>query len=728
MIKSSANKELNKPSNKIIVTAALPYANGSLHIGHLLEYVQADVYSRFLKLIGKDVLYICASDMHGTPIEINAKKVGMKPEKFAEKYLKEHQKDFSNFLIDFDNFYKTHSSENEKLVNSFFEKLREKGLVYTKEIEQFYDEKAKQFLPDRFIKGKCPSCSSEDQYGDICESCGDTYSPTDLIDPFSTISGSKPVMRKSTHYFFKLSKFSGKLKKWFNSKSSGIQPEIRNWLLGWLEKGLVDWCISRDAPYFGFAIPGSKKECGSEKYFYVWLDAPIGYISSTQNYCQNVLKNEPKVNWENYWKDGEVYHIIGKDIVYFHYLFWPAMLMAMEIPLPKLNVHGFITVNGKKMSKSRGTFFTAADFNKLYGAESLRFYYASHLDSKVVDVDLNFKDFQAVVNNVMMGNLGNFCYRTLTFAQKNYGEIDNVAKEKVLEDQINKLLKQIKEDYHNLDFKNAVKKILKISDLGNAYFQKSEPWVNKEDDEVKGKVGFCVNLARNLAIVVCPILPEFSCKIAGSLDEKNFSFSDLSFSWTGKIKKCKMLVKKIEKLPEEEASNEMSKKVLVKKDKELNDDVFPLKMAVGKIVEVNDHSQADKLYLLKVNFGSKIGKRQVVAGLKEKFSIKELFGRKAIFCINLQPAKLRGELSEAMTLMAEDKKGNLAFLDPGGSKVGSLVEFKGLKSSEEEVTFKDFLKLKMVVKSGKIVYGNYELVIGEKLVTVKGVDEGARIC
>jgi len=723
----SVVKKIDDFSDKVVVTAALPYANGSLHIGHMLEYIQVDIFCRFLKLIGKDALYICASDMHGTPIEVNARKSGVKPEKFAEKYWKEHQKYFSAFLVDFDNYYKTHSKENENLVNLFFKTFSDKDLIYTKEIEQFYDEKAKQFLPDRFVKGKCPKCQAVDQYGDNCESCGDTYSPTDLINPLSTISGSKPVLRKSTHYFFKLSKFSSKLKKWFDSASSGIQPEIRNWLSNWLKKGLKDWCISRDEPYFGFAIPGSKKECGAKKYYYVWLDAPVGYISSTQNYCQKILNGKKKCNWEDYWKSGQIYHFIGKDIVYFHYLFWPAMLMAMDIPFPKLNVHGFITVNGKKMSKSRGTFFTAAEFLKMYEAESLRFFYASHLDKKIVDVDLNFTDFKAVVNNVLMGNLGNFCYRTLTFAEKNYGKVESIKQEKDLQIKINKLIVGIKENYLTMDFKNAVKKILEIADLGNAYFQKTEPWANKEDKKVKEKVGFCVNLARNLAIIVNPILPEFSCKVAGALGEKNnWQWDDLSFTWAGKVKTCKMLVDKIEKLPTVGKNNETSINQTDKREKKGN--VFPLKMAVGKIQEVKDHPQADKLYLLKVNFGSRIGIKQVVAGLKDNFTINELLGKKTVFCINLQPAKLRGELSQAMTLMAEDKKKNLAFLNPGDAKLGSSVKFNGLVNSDQEITFKEFLKLKMVVKSGEIIYDKRVMMVAGNPIKVSGIEEGAKIC
>ncbi len=687
---------------KTVVTAALPYANGYLHIGHLLEYLQADIFTRFLKLIGEEALYICAADMHGTPVEVNALKAGKKPEEFAKFFLKEQKKDFESFLIKFDNYYKTHSEENKELALHFFNELKKKDLIYTKESEQMYDEKEKRFLPDRFIKGNCPKCKAEDQYGDICEKCGSTYSPEDLIDPYSTVSNSKPIMKKTTHYYFKLSKLSKDLEKWLNNPKSGIQREIKNWLNNWIKEGLRDWCISRDEPYFGFEIPNSKKETGAKKFFYVWLDAPIGYISSTKNYC-----DKKKCNWEDYWYKGNVHHIIGKDIVYFHYLFWPAMLKSVGIPIPKMTTHGFITVNGEKMSKSRGTFFTIADFRKLYHPESLRFFYASHIDRKVVDIDLNLKDFQAVTNNVLMGNLGNYCYRTFTFAEKNYGEIKEVAEEKKLTKEINSLLKEIKQDYQEQNFKKAVKNILKISDLGNSYFQNSEPWKDKEKKQAI--VGYCINLARNLAIISSPILPEFSDKVYSALGEKKLSWEDISFEWKGEIKKPEMLVEKID----------------VEKNETPEEETFPLSMKVGKILEIKDHPNADSLYLFKVDFADE--KRQVVAGLKKYFKPEDLLNKKTAFCMNLKKAKLRGELSEAMILVADDEK-NLSLLDIGDAEPGTPVEFSGLKGVEKEVSYGDFQKIKMVVKGKGIIYEGKKLLCKEKPVTTSGVKEGAYIC
>ncbi len=537
------------PSNpktlRTIITAALPYANGPIHIGHLLEYIQADIYSRFLKLSGEDALYICASDMHGTPIEINAQKAGQKPEIFVEKYWLEHQADFKSFLIHFDNYYKTHSPENKELAEFFYSTLKKKGLIYRKIIQVMYCDHCKRSLPDRYVKGICPHCQAADQYGDVCEKCGSVLKSVDLINPYCIICNNKPRLKDSEHYFFKLSNFAKELKTWFDSAASHIQPEVRNWLERWFEKGLDDWCVSRDAPYFGFEIPDSKKETGETKYFYVWLDAPIGYISSTKNYCDN-----HKLDWKDYWYHGQVQHFIGKDIAYFHLLFWPAMLIGVGLPLSQVNIHGFITVNGEKMSKSRGTFLTAKDFLKLYTAEALRFYYASHLDRKVIDVDLSFPELKAVVNSVLLGNLGNFCYRTLVFTEKNYGAVKEIAAEAELREKINLLIKSVEYAYSTFDFKSAVRDILQIADLANAYFQKAEPWKSKESPQTKAAIGFCINLARNLAILVSPILPEFSPKIYTALAGKNLLWKDLSFEWKGKVGKVDVLVEKIEEVKE----------------------------------------------------------------------------------------------------------------------------------------------------------------------------------
>lgn len=682
---------------RIVITAALPYANGPLHIGFLLEAIQADIYARFLRLLQKDVLYICASDMHGTPIEVNAKKAGIEPEKFVHRFWKEHKEDLDSFLISLDNFHKTHSTENKELSTYFFTELKKKKYLYIKNMDVMHCPHCQRTLPDRYVKGTCPLCNIPDQYGDVCEGCGSVLKGTDLRNPQCSLCGNTPIVKTSPHYFFKLSAFTEKLKHWFKSDKS-IQPEVSHLLKEWLDKGLEDWCISRDAPYFGFEIPDSKKETGEKKYFYVWLDAPIGYISSTKNYC-----DKKKSSWEKYWKKGSVYHFIGKDIIYFHFLFWPAMLMAMNIPPPKMiTAHGFITVDGQKMSKSRGTFFTAKDFIKLFPAETLRFYYASHLDRKVVDVNLQLEELKAVANNVLVGNIANFCYRVLTFAEKNYGAITKIAEEKKLQQEIEILIADINTNYQDMDFKSAVKNILKITDLGNAYFQKAAPWTDPAKAEAA--VGWCVTIARNAAILVSPILPELSRKVHAAMKEKDLSWDDLHFRWKGKLKLVEKLAVKIEELP-------TTKK-------------FPLELRVGEIVEVKDHPNADSLYLFQVDFGKE--KRQVVAGLKKYRKPEQLLHQKAVFCVNLKPAKLRGEKSEAMILVADDGK-NIALLQHPKAEKGDEALFAGLTHSSAEITFEEFLKLNLVIQKGKIIFEDKILAIHHHEISVQGVKEGAKV-
>ncbi len=702
----------------LIITAALPYANGSIHIGHLLEYIQADISARFWRLMQRDVLYICASDMHGTPIEVNAAKEGMAPEVFVEKYWKEHQQDFKTFLIQFDEYYKTHSSENKELAELFYTVLKKKGYIYHKKMPVMFCEKCVRSLPDRFVKGICPKCQTVDQYGDVCESCGSVLKSFDLVKPYCVICKNVPVRKEKEHYFFKLSAFNAQLQAWLVS-SGGLQSEMKNWLQAWMDKGLEDWCISREAPYFGFEIPDCVSEIGEVRYFYVWLDAPIGYISATRHYCAKRFGESGK-KWEKYWYKGDIQHFIGKDIAYFHFLFWPAMLMAMGINMPNLTVHGFITVNGQKMSKSRGTFFTAKDFAALYPVEGLRFYYASHLDRKLVDVDLNFEELRAVNNNVLMGSLGNFCYRVLTFAQKNYGAVSEIAEEKALHALVLGLVADVKEAYMAQDFKSAVKGILQIADMGNSYFQQSEVWKNKESNMSRAKVGWCVNLARNLAILVSPVLPEFSLKIQnifGHFGHQVLLWKDVSFLWKGKLGDVPLLVKKIE-LVEQKAQ-------------------FPLRMMVGEILNVRNHPNADSLYLLQVDFGTEAGfvnegVRQVVAGLKKFLKPEELQGRKVVFCVNMKPAKLRGEMSEAMVLAADDGV-HLGLLQFKDCVKGDEVMFEGMKANLAEVGYEEFAKLKMeLLGSGlakNVVYEGRKLksVRGGVEVRCEGVKEGSRV-
>ncbi len=696
-----------KKREKIVITAALPYANGPIHIGHLLEYIQADIYTRFLKLQGKDALYICASDMHGTPIEVNARKVGKEPEKFANEFWKEHQHDFASFLIHFDNYYKTHSPENKEFAEKFFLELKKKKFILTKKMNVIYCPYCGRYLPDRYVKGTCPNCTTADQYGDVCEHCSRALKGIDLVNPKCSLCGRTPVQKESEHYFFTLSKFADTLKKWISSPASGLQPEVCNWLKEWLAKGLEDWCISRDAPYFGFEIPHSLEETGEKKYFYVWHDAPLGYISSTKNYCdtQN-QKLKTKLRWEDYWSKGKVHHFIGKDIAYFHFLFWPAELLGMGMPLPQLTVHGFITVNGQKMSKSRGTFFTARDFLKLYPAESLRFFYAHHLDRRVIDVDINFADFIALNNNVLMGNLGNFCYRVLTFAEKNYGEVQEIAAEKELLARVEKLVEEVGRNYAELDFKSAVKNILQIADIGNAYFQNSEVWKKKDDPDSRKVVGLSVNIARVLSILISPALPSFAGKVQSVFGEKDLKWNSIGLGWKGKLRKVEFLVQKLEHLPSTQK--------------------FPLRMVVGKILSVADHPNADSLYVLQVDLGPELGKKRVVAGLKKQIAKDLLLNRQVVFCANMKPAKIRGELSEAMIMVGDDGS-TVAPLEVQKTKVGEEVHFEGMENSSQEIAFDDFKKLELYVKGARVFFEGKKLVGQGEDVICHGVKEGTRI-
>lgn len=648
-------------------------------------------------MVEKDVVFCCADDTHGTPIELKAKELGIKPEELIARFHKEHQEDFKTFHIEFDSYYSTNSKENKYFSDLIFKRLKENGFIYKKEIFSMYSKKSKRFLPDRFIKGSCPKCKAPDQYGDVCENCGATYKPTDLINPYSVTDGSKPVLKKTEHYFFKLSKFSKKLESWLD-QNKNLQKEVVNFIKNWIKDGLEDWDISRDKPYFGFKIPDS------ELYYYVWLDAPIGYISSFANFLKKDVKKAEKI-----WNKSDVIHFIGKDIAYFHFLFWPAILLGSDFSLPKsLHVHGFLTVNGEKMSKSRGTFFTAKDFAQKYNPEYLRYYYANMLSKKLADIDLNFDDFIDRVNHELAGNLGNFCYRVLSFTNKNFsGKIKSLDNNKLLIDEINKKIKKIKNCYEDLNFNEAANEILLISDLGNKYFQNNEPWklIKKDKDKVQKICGLCLNIAKNLSILIQPILPKFSYELQKQLNVKNTTWKDLNFNLKEhKINKEKILIEKIEEKIEEE---------------------FPLNLKVAKVISVEDHANADKLYVLKIDLGTE--KRQLVAGLKPYYSKKEFENKKIIVVTNLKHAKLRGIESQGMLLAAENAEGTVGLLRVKDSEPGLEVKFGDLKNSKEEISFENFQKIKMKVKGGKVIFNGLELKADKEAVSVEKIKDNARV-
>jgi len=695
-------------TKRIVVTSALPYANGQIHIGHLVEYIQTDIFVRFLKLIGKDAIYCCADDTHGTPIEIKASQLKIKPEELIKKVHKEHLEDFKSFHINFDSYYSTNSEENKHYADKIFNALKDKDLIYTKDVENFYDEKEKRFLPDRYVKGECPKCGALDQYGDVCEKCNATYKPIDLVNPYSTVSGEKPIRKSSEHYFFKLSELSDKLDKYL-TENKNLQPEIVNYVRNWIKEGLQDWDISRDGPYFGFKIPGE-----ADKYYYVWLDAPVGYIASTENYCNQNNLNTEKDYWKN--KESEIIHFIGKDIIYFHFLFWPAMLMESGFNVPNnIIVHGFLTINGEKMSKSRGTFFTAKEALKLFEPEYLRYYYAKNLSKKMSDIDLDIKDFQDSINNELVANIGNFTYRVLSFLDKNYdGEITTIDDQKDLEKDIFELVEKVKDDYSDANFKSAVKNILHISAIGNRYFQDTEPWklIKYDRDKVQEILGFCVNIVKNLSILLSPILPELSAQLNQHLNLEQASWEHIDFKLINhKTNKPKIIFNRIEED--------------IKIDLEDKEKTFPLDLKVAKILEAKDHPDAEKLLVLQIDLGKE--KRQLVAGLKGHYTPEDLIGKQIIVVSNLKPAKLRGVDSQGMLLAASTKdKSSVTVLEAPKSLPGDQVIVDNHKINDKQITFDDFQKIKIITKENNALFNDLVLKTKKEDIHVEAKD-GLRI-
>jgi len=508
---------------KILVTNGLPYANGPLHLGHILEGVQTDIWVRWQKMRGNDCIYVCGEDAHGTPIMLSAQKQNLAPETFITTIKKQHADDFAGFYIDFDNFYTTHSEENQELAVAIYKKLQIRDDIEQKTIEQLYDPNANMFLPDRFVKGTCPRCKALNQYGDSCEICGATYSPTELIDPISAISGAKPIQKSSVHYFFKLEKYADMLKSWMKS---ALQPEIINKLNEWFAVGLKPWDISRDAPYFGFKIPDTE-----DKYFYVWLDAPIGYIASFKNLCVK-RKN---LNFDEYWQDGsktELYHFVGKDVVYFHALFWPAILTGAGLRKPTaVFTHGLLTVNGQKMSKSRGTSITARDYLNQLNPEYLRYYLAAKLNNRIDDIDLNFDDFVARVNSDLVGKIVNIASRCTGFITKNFNsKLAPTCDKPELFADFSETAETIAHAYENREYSMAVRTIMSLADQANQYIDEKKPWtLNKQDPtnpEIQKICTVGLNLFRLLILYLKPILPKMAEESEQFLKIKPLTWED----------------------------------------------------------------------------------------------------------------------------------------------------------------------------------------------------------
>ncbi|MFA5625415.1 MAG: methionine--tRNA ligase [Bradymonadales bacterium] len=676
---------------RLLITSGLPYANGPIHLGHMVEAVQTDVFARAMRMRGHEALYMCADDTHGTPIELRAHELGVRPEDLIAEAAASHKADFAGFGIDFANYYTTHSEENRELSNAFFSRMKAGGYIHERTVKQLYSEELERFLPDRFVKGKCPKCGATEQYGDVCESCKARYDAVDLVDARCVLDGNVPVVRESAHLFVSLSDFSEFLREYCLSESIG--ESIRGFVLSWIDEGLQDWNISRDKPYFGFEIPGYK-----DKYFYVWMDAPIGYLASTWDWCKRNGRT-----LESYWKDAgtEIWHFIGKDIIYFHCLFWPAMLKAAGYNLPhRIHTHGFLTVNGKKMSKSRGTFILAADYLKHLPADYLRFYIASKLSTGVEDIDLNIEDFYFKTRSGLIDNLANLHNRSFSFAESKLGgelgELGADAASRVVLARARDLVSEAIECYETIDTAAVMRKLLELGDLGNAYYQEQAPWSLLKGDaadieRARRIVTTCAELVRMIAIAIKPVVPKFSAKIFAQLGlgdqneadlavplgagsriqnvEKTYirperETFDLIIAEESKVQENEVLSKEevapSAPLPGDElAQDERSATIERREIKEFIefDDFLKLDLRVGEVLVCERVKKSDKLLRCEVEIGHPDGPVQIVAGIGLSYEPTALINRRVVVLCNLKPRKLFGLESRGMILAATDADG-----------------------------------------------------------------------
>ncbi|WP_165675238.1 methionine--tRNA ligase [Metapseudomonas otitidis] len=675
---------------KILVTSALPYANGSIHLGHMVEYIQTDIWVRFQKMRGNQAIYVCADDAHGSAIMLRAEKEGITSEQLIDNVRAEHTTDFADFLVDFDNYHSTHSPENQALSSLIYTRLRDAGHIATRPVTQYFDPDKQMFLADRFIKGTCPKCAAEDQYGDNCEVCGATYAPTELKNPKSAISGATPVLKESLHYFFKLPDFDAMLKQW--TRSGALQESVANKIAEWLDAGLQEWDISRDAPYFGFEIPDAPG-----KYFYVWLDAPIGYMASFQNLCAR----RPELDFDAYWaKDSsaELYHFIGKDIVNFHALFWPAMLEGAGFRKPTaLNVHGYLTVNGQKMSKSRGTFIKARTYLDHLDPEYLRYYYASKLSRSVDDLDLNLEDFVQKVNSDLVGKVVNIASRCAGFIHKGNGGrlvAENAAPELFAE--FASAAPSIAEAYENRDFARAMREIMALADRANAWIADKAPWaLNKQDGKQAEVQAICaagVNLFRQLVIFLKPVLPNLAAAAEQFLNVAPLSWNDHQvlladhdlnpfnplMTRIDPVKIDAMIAASKEDLAAQNATpapagnGELTKEPLAP---EIAFDTFAaVDLRIALIEKAEFVEGADKLLRLTLDIGD--AKRNVFSGIKSAYpDPSKLEGRLTLYVANLAARKMKFGVSEGMVLAAGPGGEEIYLLSPdSGAKPGQRVK------------------------------------------------------
>ncbi len=651
---------------RILVTSALPYANGSIHIGHLVEYLQTDIWVRFQNMRGHDCYYICADDTHGTPIMLSAKRQGITPDELVERMNKEHLQDFTDFNIRFDNYYTTNSEENRELSELIYNRLNEKGHIVRRKIEQAFCPEDKMFLPDRLIRGTCPSCKAEDQYGDSCEVCSSTYNPTDLKDARCAECGTAPVTKTSEHHFFTLSHFEEQLREWVGTGL--VQPEVVNKLNEWFETGLRDWDISRDAPYFGFKIPGT-----DDKYFYVWLDAPVGYMASTKNWCDREGKN-----FDDYWLDPEceIVHFIGKDIAYFHTLFWPAMLMGADFSTPsRVYIHGFLTVDGQKMSKSRGTFISAREYLNHLEPEYLRYYYACKLTGSANDLDLNLADFVQRVNSDVGNQFVNLGSRAISFLGKRLegtlGEIDEEGNELLAE--IEAGVEEVAKYYEEREYSRAMKLITAFAHKANQFIANRAPWAEIKDDPERARATCtaATNAFAKLNVLLTPVMPALTRRVEEILDRGEVTFASAHERLTNrKVNRFypiydkatdeaveKMVEASLERPAEEAAAYNVEPLAeTITFDQFLNVD-----LRVAKVLEAKDVKGASKLLELRIDLGP-LGQRTIFAGIKKTHDPEALTGSHIAVVANLAARKMKFGVSEGMLLAGNGEQETDVFL------------------------------------------------------------------
>ena len=672
-------------SRRILVTSALPNANGPIHLGHVLEQIQTDIWVRFQRMRGNQAIYVCADDTHGTATMIKAEQEGVSAETLVENMRQLHMADSQGFLIAHNNYCSTHSPENQHYSELIYNRLQEAGLIFIEEVEQLYDPEKGLFLADRFVVGGCPKCKTPDQYGDNCENCGATYNANELIDPKSIFSGATPELRGSDHYFFDLGRYTDFLKAW--TRSDAVQPEIANKLAEWLDDGLRAWDISRDAPYFGFTIPGT-----TDKYFYVWMDAPIGYMASFQNLCDQ----DSDLNFDDFWatdSSAEVHHFIGKDIVNFHALFWPAVLDGSNFRTPtKLHTHGFLTVDGTKMSKSRGTFILAKTYLDHLSPEYLRYYYAAKLNGSADDLDLNLEDFVARVNSDLVGKVINIASRTAGFLVNQFNGVlaDNVHDEALMA-QFHAQVEPIAALFESGDTAKAMREVTALADAANQYIAKHEPWNMAKDPERRDAVQLVcsqgINMFRCLAIFLKPVLPEMAEKAEAFLSVAPLTWADAEAPLLGHtIRKFKPMLQRIEtaqiekmvdasKQPESASAPTKARSAATDEAAGVIsiDDFMKVQLKVARIVEAAPVEGADKLLQLTLDVGDH--RRQVFSGIKAAYQAEDLVGRLTVVVANLAPRKMRFGVSEGMVLAAGPGGSDIFLLSPdSGAEPGMHVK------------------------------------------------------